>query len=221
MSHSHRTRIKVCCIASVAEARTAIDAGADAVGLVSAMPSGPGPIEEALIAEITATVPPPVASFLLTSQQRADPIVLQQRRCRANTLQLVDAVPHDDLRRLREALPGVALVQVIHVQDESSVDEAVDVAPLVDAILLDSGRPGLAVKELGGTGRTHDWTLSARIRERVGVPLFLAGGLGADNVGAAIRAVRPFGVDVCSRVRTDGRLDAAKLAAFVAAVAAA
>jgi phosphoribosylanthranilate isomerase len=219
MPSTPRTRIKICCMASVDEARMAVAAGADAVGLVSAMPSGPGPIEEALIATIAATVPPPVATFLLTSLQRADAIVAQQRRCRANTLQLVDAVPHDELRRLRDALPGVALVQVVHVQDASSIDEAADVAPLVDAILLDSGRPALAIKELGGTGRTHDWTLSARIRERIGVPLFLAGGLTAANVGEAIRAVRPFGVDVCSRIRSDGRLDAAKLSAFVAAVA--
>jgi len=208
-------------MASVEESRIAVAAGADALGLVSAMPSGPGPIDESLIAEIVATVPPPVATFLLTSQQRADGIVAQQRRCRANTLQLVDAVPFDDLRRLRDALPGIALVQVIHVTGPSSIDEAVAVAPLVDAILLDSGNPALAVKELGGTGRTHDWTLSARIREAVPVPLFLAGGLDATNVGDAIRAVRPFGVDVCSRLRHAGQLDAARLAALVAAVAAA
>jgi phosphoribosylanthranilate isomerase len=221
MPTATRVRLKVCCISSIDEARMAVAAGADAVGLVSAMPSGPGPIEEPLIARIVATVPPPVATFLLTSLQRADDIVAQQRRCGANTLQLVDAVPFDDLRRLRDALPGVRLVQVIHVTGAASVDEAVAVAPLVDAILLDSGNPALAVKELGGTGRTHDWAVSARIREALSLPLFLAGGLDAANVAEAIRAVRPFGVDVCSRIRVDGRLDAAKLGAFVAAVAAA
>ena len=128
-------------------------------------------------------------------------------------------MPPDELRRLRDALPGIRLVQVIHVTGLASVDEAAAVAPLVDAILLDSGNPALAVKELGGTGRTHDWSLSRRIRDGVGVPVFLAGGLNAANVGEAIAAVQPFGLDICSGVRSDGRLDARKLGRFVAAIA--
>jgi phosphoribosylanthranilate isomerase len=110
-------------------------------------------------------------------------------------------------------------VQVIHVLDEASVDEARAALPLVHALLLDSGNPRLAVKELGGTGRVHDWALSRRIRDEAsaaGVPVFLAGGLRAENVAAAVRAVRPFGVDVCSGVRSGGRLDAGKLATFAA-----
>lgn len=213
-----RTRIKVCCIADCEEARLAIRHGADAIGLVSAMPSGPGPIEEATITGICATVPPPVATFLLTSATSAHAIVDQQRRCRANTLQLVDRVPVSAYAMLRRALPGVALVQVVHVLGHESVGEALDVAPHVDALLLDSGNPDLAVKELGGTGRTHDWDVSRYIVERAGRPVFLAGGLNAGNVRAAIAAVRPFGVDLCSGVRTNGRLDEVKLAAFVAAV---
>lgn len=215
-----RPAVKVCCISSPAEAALAIAAGASALGLVSAMPSGPGVIAEALIARIAATVPPTVDSFLLTSLQRAAAIVEQHRRCRTTTLQLVDHVAHDELRRLRDALPGIRLVQVIHVTGEAAVDEAVAVAPLVDALLLDSGNPALAVKQLGGTGRTHDWALSRRIREATDRPLFLAGGLRPGNVAEAIAAVRPFGLDICSGVRSDGRLDAGKLGAFVAAVAA-
>jgi len=213
-----RPTLKVCCISDLDEARIAIAAGASALGLVSAMPSGPGVIDEARIAQIAAGVPPTIDTFLLTSQQRADTIAEQHRRCRTTTLQLVDHVPHDELRRLRDALPGIRLVQVIHVTDERSVDEAAGVAPFVDAILLDSGNPALAVKELGGTGRTHDWSLSRRIRDSIGVPLFLAGGLNAVNVGAAIAAVQPFGLDICSGVRSDGQLDAHKLGRFVAAV---
>ncbi len=209
-----RPRVKVCCIASVEEARLAIECGASAVGLVSEMPSGPGVIAEELIAEIAARVPPPVATFLLTCKQDADSIVAQQRRCRVNTLQLCDRVGAEVYGELRERLPGVSLVQVVHVRGEESFEEAMRVAPRVDALLLDSGNPRLAVKELGGTGRVHDWELSRRIREGVGVPLFLAGGLRAANVAEALRRVRPFGVDVCSGVRTAGRLDERKLAAF-------
>jgi phosphoribosylanthranilate isomerase len=212
-----RPRIKVCCISSAEEAWIAIRAGASALGLVSAMPSGPGVIGDELIAEIAARVPPGVATFLLTSSTDPARIVSQQRGAQVNTLQLVDAVEPDALRELRAELPGVALVQVIHVRGPESVDEARRVAPLVHAILLDSGNPAAAVKELGGTGRVHDWELSRRIREAVDVPVYLAGGLRSENVAEAVGRVGPFGLDVCSGVRTDGRLDADKLARFVAA----
>ena len=214
-----RPRVKVCCIASVDEARLAIALGADALGLVSAMPSGPGVIADVMIAEVAAAVPPPIATFLLTSRQDAAGIVAQVRASGANTVQLVDALPEGAYAELRAALPGVRLVQVIHVLDDASLDEAAAAAAHVDALLLDSGNPRLAVKELGGTGRVHDWALSRAIVDRSPVPVFLAGGLRAENVADAVRQVRPFGVDVCSGVRTDGRLDPARLSALVAALA--
>lgn len=213
-----KPRFKVCCIASPAEAALAVRHGASAVGLVSAMPSGPGPIPEADIAAIARTVPPGVATFLLTCLTDADALLAQQRRCGCDTLQLVDAVAPAVLRRLRAELPGIRLVQVIHVLDESSVAGARAVAPLVDALLLDSGNPRLAVKELGGTGRVHDWSLSRRIVEACGRPVFLAGGLRPDNAAAAVAAVGPHALDVCSGLRTAGALDEAKLAAFVRAL---
>jgi phosphoribosylanthranilate isomerase len=182
------------------------------------MPSGPGPIPEDLIAAIARTVPPPVATFLLTSKLDAPSIIAQQRRCRTNTLQLVDAVPMEVYAELREALPGIAIVQVIHVQGDEALEQAIKRQSNVDAFLLDSGNPSLRVKELGGTGRTHNWGISRRIRETVDIPVFLAGGLNAGNVARAIAEVQPFGVDVCSGVRTDGALDGSKVEAFFAAV---
>ena len=216
-----RPRVKICCIASVAEARLAVAHGAGALGLVSNMPSGPGPIPEARIAEIAATVPPGIASFLLTSHTTADAIVDQQRRCRVNTIQLCDRLADGAYRELRDALPGISLVQVVHVTGADAVDEARAVAPRIDGILLDSGDPSLPVKELGGTGRVHDWDISRRIVEAVEVPVFLAGGLDAGNVADAIGRVRPFAVDLCTGVRTDGDLDEEKLGAFFDAVASA
>ena len=213
------TRVKICCIASLAEARLALDLGASALGLVSAMPSGPGVIGDALIAAIAAQVPPPTATFLLTARQDAASILVQHAMCLTTTIQLVDRVAEAELRLLKLALPRVQLVQVIHVVDDGAVAEALALAPLVDVLLLDSGNPALAVKELGGTGRTHDWRLSRRIRDRVACPVYLAGGLTPANVGAAIEAVQPFGLDLCSGVRTGGRLDPAKLQAFFDAVA--
>jgi len=196
----------------------AIDAGANAIGLVSAMPSGPGPIPEDLIAEIAAIVPPGVSSFLLTCLQDAPSIIDQQRRLRVNTIQICDRLTSGSYHEIHDALPGIKLVQVIHVTGPESVDEAIAVAPHVDAILLDSGNQSLAIKELGGTGRTHDWSLSRRIREAIEVPLFLAGGLNPVNVAAAIREVQPFGIDVCSGLRTEGHLDPQKLKEFIRAI---
>lgn len=210
--------LKVCCIADLAEARLAVSAGAAAIGLVSEMPSGPGVIPDELIAEIAARIPRPTETFLLTARREADAIAEQHRRCRTTALQLVDQVPAVELRRLRMRLPGVRIVQVVHVDGEESVEEARAIAPLVDTLLLDSGNPRLPVKQLGGTGRVHDWSYSRRIREVAGVPVLLAGGLHPGNAGAAIAAVAPAGLDVCNGLRTNGKLDAEKLAAFVAAI---
>ncbi|MSU23299.1 MAG: phosphoribosylanthranilate isomerase [Opitutus sp.] len=216
-----RPRIKICCIKSVAEARAAVAHGADAIGLVSAMPSGAGIIaDERLIPEIAAAVPPPVATFLLTSLTDTASIIAQHHRCRTSTIQLVDALTRGTPADLRRALPGIRLVQVIHVLDDASVAKALAAAPHVDALLLDSGNPNLAVKELGGTGRTHNWALSRRIVEGSSRPVFLAGGLRPDNVAAAWAAVRPWGFDICSGVRTNDYHDEQKLTAFFAAVAA-
>ncbi len=208
-------RVKICCIASEAEASLAISLGASALGLVSEMPSGPGVIDEETIRRIADGVPPAVSSFLLTSRQDVNSIVAQQKRTGVSTIQIVDEISPGSHEALREALPGIRFVQVIHVMDEGSVDEATAVAPYVDALLLDSGNPKLAVKELGGTGRTHDWALSRKICDAVPKPVFLAGGLNASNVRTAIEEVSPFGVDVCSGVRTDGKLDETKLEGFI------
>jgi phosphoribosylanthranilate isomerase len=219
MKPSAHPRVKVCCIQSVEEAWMAVEAGASAVGLVSAMPSGPGVISDERAAEIAAEVPPGVDAFLLTSLPSAEAIVEQNRAIKARALQLVDALPPGAHAELRRALPGVKLIQVVHVTGPESLDEAVALAPAVDAILLDSGNPALEVKELGGTGRRHDWEISRRIREALDVPLYLAGGLRPENAREAIETVGPFGLDVCSGLRrgADFGLDADRLDRFMAA----
>lgn len=212
-----RTRIKICCIASVEEARLAIDAGADALGLVARMPSGPGPIPDSVIAGITAAVPPPISTFLLTCETTADAISAHIRATRPTTVQIVSHISPAESARLATLEPHVRRVQVIHVEGPEALDLMDVYAPHVHAFLLDSGRPKAAIAELGGTGRQHDWTISAKFVQASPLPVFLAGGLSARNVAEAIRQVRPFGLDLCSGVRTDGRLDPAKLRAFMLA----
>jgi phosphoribosylanthranilate isomerase len=210
-----RIRIKVCCISSIEEANLAVRYGADALGFVSAMPSGAGVINEELIPRISVHVPPPVATFLLTSSVTADKIIPQIIRCRTNTLQLVDYVKTEVYQKIKQALPLIKIVQVIHVTGENSISEAVSVSPFVDAILLDSGNPTLKIKELGGTGRTHNWSISKELCLQVNIPVFLAGGLNPENIEEAINTVHPFGVDVCNGLRTNGSLDESKLKSFM------
>ncbi len=212
-------RVKICCINSIAEAGLAVGYGASALGLVSEMPSGPGVISEELIAEIAALVPPGVSSFLLTCKQDAQEIIAQHRRCRTSVIQICDRLVSGSYEEMRAALPGIKLVQVIHVHGEASVEEAKAVAPHVDALLLDSGNQSLSVKQLGGTGRVHDWSFSRQIRAGVNAPVFLAGGLKPENVAQALAQVSPFGLDICSGVRTNGKLDEEKLGRFFEAIA--
>ena len=210
-----RTRIKICCINSTDEANLAIELGADAIGLVARMPSGPGPIADDLIRQIALSAPPLVGTFLLTCETSAAGIIEHHRRTMTSTIQIVDLLNEGTYSQIRMALPGVKLVQVIHVIDNGSVDLAVKLSEDVDALLLDSGNPNLAVKELGGTGRVHNWSLSREIRVKAKCPVILAGGLKPENVGKAIEEVQPFAVDVCSGVRTNGMLDREKLRNFI------
>ncbi len=213
-----RKRIKICCISSISESKLAIKFGADALGLVSNMPSGPGVISDRLITEIVKIIPPPIASFLLTSKIEAEEIISQHKKINSNTIQLVDTVNFETYKMLRKKLPIVKLVQVIHVLDERSVDEALEISEHIDALLLDSGNPNLGIKILGGTGKTHNWKLSRRICELSKVSVFLAGGINAENIKQANEEVNPFGFDLCSSVRSSGKLDEFKLGAFFEAV---
>lgn len=211
-------RVKICCISNVQEAQLAIEAGASALGLVAEMPSGPGVISDRMIRTIASSTPPGISSFLLTSKVSAQHIIAHQRSVGSSTIQIVDQLKEGTYQEIREALPGIKIVQVIHVVDEHSLEEAKQLSKEVDALLLDSGNPNLAVKELGGTGRTHNWEISRQIVEQVAIPVFLAGGLNPQNVAAAIKKVRPYGLDICSGVRTLGKLDKNKLQAFFHAI---
>ena len=214
----NRPKIKICCISSLEEAFLAIKHGADALGLVGNMPSGPGVIADELISQITKHVPPPIATFLLTSERKASDIIAHHQKVQTNTIQIVDSLLEMDYAKIREAIPTVKIVQVIHVLNEKQIDEALEIEQWVDAILLDSGNPNLKVKILGGTGNSHDWKLSRKIREAVNKPVFLAGGINAQNVQQAIEEVNPYGIDLCSSLRTNGQLDASKLDIFLKAI---
>jgi len=177
------------------------------------MPNGAG-LPEKKIAEITASVPPPIGTFLLTSKRAAGDVVAQQRRCRTNTVQLCSRLESGSYEELRRGMPGVSIVQTVYVTDETALQEAVQIAPYVDALLLESGSQALTARDTGSAGRARGLRISRAIRDQVGIPIFLGGGLKAEHVAEAIRYVGPFGLDVSSGVRTDGRLSELKLAAL-------
>jgi len=206
-----KIKVKICCISSIEEAKLAIVHGAAAIGLVGRMPSGPGIITDELINSIAKTVIPPIDSFLLTSETTAEAIIEHHNKVNTTTIQMVDALSGREYHKIREAIPHVKLVQVIHVLDEKAVQEAIEIAEWVDAILLDSGNPNLSTKVLGGTDKTHNWDLSKKIRENISIPTYLAGGINKDNIRMAIDHVQPYGIDLCSSVRTNGQLDERKL----------
>jgi phosphoribosylanthranilate isomerase len=209
-----KTKVKICCISSIDEAKNALKFGADVLGLVAKMPSGPGTIEDDLISEIVKSIPSETTTFLLTPKINPYEIIEHQRLTGTNCIQLVDSIKIEDYKILRENLPNIQLIQVIHVAGEESIEEAKQYAEVADMILLDSGNPNLKIKELGGTGRVHNWELSRKIVESISKPVFLAGGLKPENIREAIETVKPYGVDLCSGVRTDGKLDLEKLGRF-------
>jgi phosphoribosylanthranilate isomerase len=213
-----RPRVKICCITDPMEAELAIEHGAEVLGLVGPMPSGPGVISMAMAQQINWSVGP-MLTFLLTSETEAESIIAQCRAAGTNCVQIVDAVSFEVYQEIRAALPYIKIIQVLHVTSERDIIDAQLLDPVVDALLLDSGNPHLEVKELGGTGRVHNWEISRRIVDAVQKPVFLAGGLTPENIQSALHQVRPYGIDVCSGVRTEGKLDPIKLASFMSAVA--
>jgi len=214
----NKMHIKICCISSIKEAEMAIRAGASALGLVGHMPSGPGIISDELIAKIAVEVPKHIETFLLTSETNVDKIIQHYTKVNTTTIQIVDALTFGSHAEIKKALPHVKIVQVLHVLNESSIEKAIEISKYVDTILLDSGNPNLATKELGGTGRVHNWEISKIIVEKVTIPVFLAGGINTSNVLKAINIVNPYGLDLCSGVRTNGNLDTHKLTSFFQAI---
>lgn len=213
-----RTRVKICCIASHEEAQLAVQAGADAVGFVAVKPSSPRSIENRTIAAIAAAIPPRIATCLSTSESTAAGVARHVATAGTSTVQIVSHLDVTESQQLPGLLPTTRRVQVVHVENESALDLIDRYAPHVHAFLLDSGRPNQPTPTYGGTGRTHDWSVSAKLVRRSPRPVFLAGGLSPANVGEAMKIVRPFGVDLCSGVRVGGRLDRDKLEAFMDAV---
>ena len=192
----------------------ASEIGADWLGLVGPMPSGPGILTLEEARAIAAGCVGRARPILLTSELRASAILRDAAFVGVDAVQVVQHIEPDEAAALASA--DITYVQVIHVEGPQALDLIEHYAPHCDSFLLDSGKPSR--NTLGGTGNTHDWSVSAEFMRRAGKPVFLAGGLNPHNVAEAIQQVRPDGVDICSGLRRDGRLDPELLNAFMAEV---
>lgn len=200
-------RIKVCCIKSTHEARLALEAGAELLGLVSETLEGPGAISDEQIRSIATGLSEGVVSCLLTAETNPGAIAAHAVRTGVHAIQLVGEISPRDVARLRERLPGRELIKVVHVEGDDSTRIAAEYGESADTLLLDSAVRDPQGDRLGGTGRVHDWRVSRDIVRASRIPVLLAGGLTPENVSEAIDAVRPAGVDVCSGLRPTGVLE--------------
>lgn len=212
-------RVKICGITNLEDANFAVSFGADALGfIVGVRRKAEDAISPEEARRIILSLPPYISSVLVTDLMEAKRVIELCKEIGATTIQLQDEIPFDEIVLVRRGLPNIRLVKAVHVTGPQAVDKARGYEGRVDAILLDT----LNIKEdrIGGTGLTHDWRISRRIRERCSLPVILAGGLNPENIEEAIRIVHPYGVDVNSGVENPegglhGRKDPVCVKAFI------
>jgi phosphoribosylanthranilate isomerase len=207
--------IKICGIQTYEEAAAALHCGATALGfLVGLTHRAEDGIDAADARSIVQRLPTDTQVVLVTHLLHPVPVADLSLSIGARTVQVHDDMEIADLRRLRALLPGIRLLKAIHVTGTDALGRALDYAAVADALVLDSR----TADRLGGTGLTHDWSISRQlVAAASAVPVYLAGGLRPENVEQAIAQVRPAGVDVNSGVEAlGGQKDAARMRAFVA-----
>lgn len=198
--------IQIYSIQTVEEALQCVQAGAEAIGVAVATGANlPAEVPEATCAEIFAALEGRAQRVLLVVTQTEEETVEYVRRLQPDILQLcgnrLPATP-EFAAQCRAVRPGLRVLQAVGVNGQEAIDRAKYFAGFCDMLILDSIAPGIA--GIGAAGRTHDWSIDAEIVRSVPCPVVLAGGLDAENVRAAIEAVRPWGVD--SFTRTSDRL---------------
>jgi phosphoribosylanthranilate isomerase len=205
--------IKICGLRSYEEARLALDCGATAFGfLVGLSYATADQISPENAAGIIGKLPENADTVIVTHQTDPEKAAALARITGGHTLQVHGDMPPAGVRKLAALAPDLRLIKAVHVSGPESIEAAAAYAGIAHALLLDTR----TVDRLGGTGRTHDWSISARIVAAVPVPVYLAGGLTPENISDAIERVRPAGVDVNSGVKDSaGEKDAEKVSLFV------
>jgi phosphoribosylanthranilate isomerase len=202
-------RVKICGLTNQADLQAAVEAGTDAIGVISSVDVATSrEVDRGTAAELIAAVPPFVTATLVSMPDDAEHAVELVKAIRPDALQLHGNFDADDLGYIR-AETGVKVIAAV---DHEATDRASALDGVADALLVDSTTDEGA----GGTGETHDWEATGDLVETLTTPVILAGGLTPDNVGEAVRVAAPFGVDVASGVeRSEGSKDHTAVATFV------
>ena len=206
-------RVKICGMTLLEDVMAAATAGADGVGfLVGLDYASEDGLQPTAAANLVRRTPADILTVMVTHASTPARVEALVNEVRPRVVQVHCPFASPDLPRLMNTFPDVSWIRAIHVENEDSVDKALRAAEVFDALLLDT-RSG---DRLGGTGKTHDWKISRRIRETIDKPVILAGGLTPDNVADAIRTVRPHGVDVNTGIsERRGVKSAPRVAAFI------
>ena len=208
--------VKICGIRRHEDALIAAELGADAIGLlVGQRHNSPDFISAAVARDISRTLPPSVEAVLVTHIENIDELERLLQQSGITTVQLHSEIASSSVERLRGRLPDVKIFKSVHVISADSVAYPEAFRKLADGLVLDS--INVATDQIGGTGKTHDWSISRQIVTRYPeIPIILAGGLNSENVRSAIEYVHPFGVDVNSGTKgSDGFKDARKMREFI------
>ena len=203
-------KVKICGLKRELDVKLACELGADMLGFVVEVPSSPRSLSLEEAARLMELVPEDVRSVIVTVPQGLRRVLEAYKRLKPDILQIHG---HLELSGLREEIPNVKIVKALGMRSSSVIEEALKCSKFVDGFLADSPHPG----KFGGTGLTHDWSLSKRLRDAVyPKPFILAGGLNPENVESAVRLVKPYAVDVSSGVELKpGMKDPEKLEAFI------
>jgi phosphoribosylanthranilate isomerase len=214
--------IQLYSIRTVEEARLCLEAGVDHLGIVVGE-QGRTPDETGFeqAKAVFAVLPGGVPRLALTVETDLDAIAAMVMAVAPDILHLsgdIAGLPLAGIHTLRRQFPGLRIMQAIPVTGPEALDMVRAYEETVDYFLLDTR--DAATGWTGATGATHDWSISRQIVHSTRVPVILAGGLSADNVGAAIRAVQPWGVDSNSHTNIPGtwNKDAERVRRFVSAV---
>jgi phosphoribosylanthranilate isomerase len=208
----HDVKVKICGITNTEDARLVLESGADMLGMIVDVPiASPRKIPLDTAVEIAHALSGEIDLVAVLMPHRVQEVEHIVRQLKPFAVQLHGFESNAFLHAVRDAVPGVKVIKTVHVDETGTIHGGLPESDYLDFLLLDT-----VSHQIGGTGKTHNWATSARLVEQSTVPVLLSGGLSSSNVCDAIRAVKPYGVDVASGVESSpGRKSKEKIERFM------